>query len=227
MHSSKKKIIRTFIVSAVAGVLFLSGCAASGSSGRTAALARETAAIEATTAARKSAAVGTSKADGSSKAAAGQAKAGFGVLDSFQTTDLSGNPVDQTIFNDYRLTMVNVWGTFCGPCINEMPELGQLAEEYRAKGVQIVGIPIDTIGQDGKIRSSQVEVAKSIVEKTKAAYPHLLPENSLIQVAYQANVVPTTIFVDRNGNQVGQKLAGARSAASWKAIIDKLLEQTP
>ena len=47
-----------------------------------------------------------------------------GILSDFTTTYLEGNSIDQTIFADYPLTMVNVWATFCTPCLNEMPDLG-------------------------------------------------------------------------------------------------------
>ena len=47
-----------------------------------------------------------------------------GVLSAFSTTDLEGNAVDQSMLADYDLTMVNVWATYCGPCISEMPDLG-------------------------------------------------------------------------------------------------------
>lgn len=56
----------------------------------------------------------------------------------FTTTDLNGNEVTEAMFADYDLTMINIWATFCGPCINEMPHLGELAAEYKEKGVQIV-----------------------------------------------------------------------------------------
>ena len=54
---------------------------------------------------------------------------GSGVLAGFTAQDLEGNDVDDSIFDDYDVTMINVWGTFCGPCIQEMPDLGQLAED--------------------------------------------------------------------------------------------------
>ena len=41
-----------------------------------------------------------------------------GVLSAFSATDLNGNAVDQSVLVEYDLTMVNVWATFCGPCIH-------------------------------------------------------------------------------------------------------------
>lgn len=149
--------------------------------------------------------------------------AGFGVLDSFSTTDLNGNKVTQDIFKAYKLTMVNVWGTFCGPCINEMPGLGKLHAEYQNKGVQVVGIPLDVLSGNNTISTSRVETAKEIVSTTKADYPHLLPQNQLAKLASQVMVYPTTIFVDSNGNQVGKAYTGARSEETWAKIIDENL----
>ena len=46
------------------------------------------------------------------------------VFGSFTAQTLDGTEVTQDIFKETDLTMVNIWGTFCGPCIREMPELG-------------------------------------------------------------------------------------------------------
>ena len=48
----------------------------------------------------------------------------------FEGTDLEGNTVSQEVFTQSRLTMVNVWATYCNPCLREMPGLGELAAEY-------------------------------------------------------------------------------------------------
>lgn len=44
-----------------------------------------------------------------------------GILSQFAATDLDGNEIDQSILEGYDLTMVNIWATFCQPCIREMP----------------------------------------------------------------------------------------------------------
>ena len=71
-------------------------------------------------------------------AACGQSSMGSGgdsgrqvtVFENFTAQDLDGNPVDESIFQGYDVTMINLWGTFCGPCLQEMPDLGELADEY-------------------------------------------------------------------------------------------------
>ncbi|MDO4321433.1 MAG: TlpA disulfide reductase family protein [Lachnospiraceae bacterium] len=142
-----------------------------------------------------------------------------GLFGAFETKTLEGEAVDQSIFAEADLNMVNIWGTFCGPCIREMPELGELAAEYEEKGMQLLGIISDVV-EPGD------ETAMQIVEKTKADYTHLVLSQELWN-NYLGSVqaVPTTIFVDKDGNQVGDIWVGSRSKEDWTKIIDEALEQ--
>ena len=148
-----------------------------------------------------------------------------GVLSDFTATDLNGNTVDPSIFADYDLTMVNVWATYCGPCLKEMPDLGELATEYEDKGVRIVGLVSDTMNADGSTSADQVETAQAIVESTHADYLHILPSEDLMGIVYQITSVPTTFFVDSTGAQVGTAYIGAKSKEDWASIIDATLSE--
>ena len=148
-----------------------------------------------------------------------------GVLSSFSATDLEGNTVDQSIFADYDLTMVNVWATFCSPCINEMPDLGELAQEYADRKVQIIGLASDVLNTDGTISEEQVQTARDIVEQTGANYLHLLPSEDLYGVLGQISAVPTTFFVDNEGAQVGSAIVSAQSKDKWTQTIDEMLAE--
>lgn len=147
------------------------------------------------------------------------------LLADFTATDLEGNEVTEDILDGYALTMVNVWATFCGPCITEMPELGELAAEYRDKGVQIVGMVSDTMASDGSTDPEQVALAQEIVAQTRADYLHFIPGEDLYGLLYQITSVPTTFFVDADGNQVGYAYLGAKDKAGWQAVIDQMLEE--
>ena len=150
-----------------------------------------------------------------------------GVFEIFEAVDLSGNPVNQDIFKDYDLTMINIWATFCGPCLSEMPELGELSEEYKDKGVQIIGICTDTLNYDGSVNDSQIEEANAIVEETGASYLHIVPAGDLAATLLpQIQVVPTTVFVDKDGKQVGGgAVSGARDKEGWTELLDELLSE--
>ncbi|MEG1878370.1 MAG: TlpA disulfide reductase family protein [Pseudoflavonifractor sp.] len=148
------------------------------------------------------------------------------ILADFTASDLEGIDRDQTIFEGYKLTMVNVWATYCGPCLGEMPDLGALHGEYADQGFQVVGIVTDVLNQDGSVSEDQVATAQDVVASTGADYLHLMPSQDLNDsLLYQVSAVPTTIFVDESGNLVGEGYLGARSKDGWAAIIDGLLDE--
>lgn len=148
-----------------------------------------------------------------------------GVLSSFTATDLEDNEVSQEILADYDLTLVNVWATFCEPCLREMPSLGELAAEYQPQGVNIIGIVSDTLTSEGELDEDQVDLARDLVEETKAEYTHLLPSQDLFGLLGQIYAVPTTFFVDSEGNQVGDTYMQSMSKEELSELIESHLAQ--
>ena len=146
------------------------------------------------------------------------------VFGSFKAEDLEGNTVTREIFAENKLTMVNIWGTFCGPCINEMPHLGALAKEYADKGVGIVGIVIDVADSRGNVDENILQDAVDIVALTNADYTHIVPSVEMFQKKLNSVFTyPETIFLDSQGNQVGERYIGARSKDDWALIIEQVL----
>ena len=122
--------------------------------------------------------------------------------------------------------MVNIWGTNCVFCIREMPALGQLAKDYKDKGLQIVGIVTDVAQRNGVFDRSKLKNAKDIVAQAGADYIHLLPSSDLIKAKLRSVYsIPETVFLDSNGNVIGQSYKGARSYDGWKAVIDSVLAE--
>lgn len=154
--------------------------------------------------------------------AAGEKEKTAGIMSDFTATDLDGNEVTaESAFAGYDLVMVNVWGTFCGPCISEMPDLGELSDELAEQNIRIIGIVSDAMNYKGEIDASLVDAAKEIVAQTGADYLHIVPSEDLMGLLYQIQAVPTTFFVDETGCQVGMAYAGAMSKDEWKKIIDE------
>lgn len=139
----------------------------------------------------------------------GAVKETFGT---FTSKDLDGNEVTQDIFKEAKVTMINVWGTFCGPCITEMPDLAELSAEYKDKDLQIIGIPLDVV--NGK----NEDAARDIIAETGADYTHVLPDASS-SILGRVQVVPTTIFVNADGD-ILNVYTGARSKSQWTEIMD-------
>lgn len=81
----------------------------------------------------------------------------------FEAHDMEGNTVSQELFAESKLTMVNVWATYCNPCLREMPDLGELAQTYDAGDFQIIGIISDVPeNADEEI----IGLAKDLIEQT-------------------------------------------------------------
>ena len=149
----------------------------------------------------------------------------LGPFQFFTVEDIEGNEVTHEVFDDADLTVINIWGTFCGPCIQEMPDLGALSQEYAEKNVQFIGLVGDAFDSQGNIDAAIVEEAKSIVAQTGADYLHLLPMNELLyNVMSQISAYPTTVFVDNEGKQVDYAYLGAADKATWAERIDAALE---
>lgn len=136
----------------------------------------------------------------------------------FAGTDLEGNAVSSDILSSSKLTMINVWATYCGPCLREMPDLGALAGDYETQEFQIIGIISDVMeGED-------TSTAASLVEQTGAGYTHLLLNESIYYALLSGvSAVPTTFFLDENGT-VLDTVVGAMEKSAWEEKINGLLE---
>jgi len=143
----------------------------------------------------------------------------------FNTVSLDGKPVDESIFSEAKLTMVNVWATWCGPCGQEIPEIGELAKkEFADRDVQVLGIVTDVVvsAED----EDAAETAREILSNSGASYVNvkLNPENMNDSLMRHIQVFPTTFFVDRTGSVVGSVIFGMRSKAQFLAEADSRLE---
>jgi len=135
----------------------------------------------------------------------------------FEATTISGEAISSEMFADSKLTMMNVWATYCNPCLQEMPALGELAAEYDKADFQLIGVVSDVAAGSGE---DALQVVKELVEKTGADYPHVLLNESLYY-GFLENVqaVPTTFFIDSEGHLV-DVVVGSMEKDAWKERID-------
>lgn len=150
------------------------------------------------------------------EASAGIQDAGQSVPD-FTTVDLSGSAVTQEVFGQADVTVVNIWGTFCPPCIGEMPELGDWAREME-DNVQLLGIVCDYYAGD----DTTLEQAKTILQDSGADFVNLANHPSMEEFLSQFQFVPTTLLVDSEGAVIGEPIVGADVALYQQAVADYL-----
>ena len=143
----------------------------------------------------------------------------------FETKGVDGKDYTEKVFSDYDLTLVNVFTTWCSPCVNEIPELEKLYEEMKEKGVGVVGVVLDTVSDDAKQNEDTVKKAGVLQEKTKASYPFLVPDSTMMNGRLNGiSAFPETFFVDKEGNIVGETYSGSHTLDEWKEIVEKELK---
>lgn len=141
-----------------------------------------------------------------------------GQIPEFSSVDLHGNEVTNDIFKGKRVTMINIWGTYCKPCVEEMPDLGSLARSA-PEGSQVVGIVNDARGE------KQREAARQVMEASNAEFTQIVADKVLLDYLKDVRGVPTTIFVDENGVRIGEPIIGGPgSEEEFRAAIEALLQ---
>ncbi len=112
-----------------------------------------------------------------------------------------------------KVVIVNYWATWCAPCRFETPSLVNISNEYKERGVEMVGVTMD---------ENLAEVAP-FIEKYQIKYPILLPDNDP-NVGTETMALPTTLLYDKNGN-LAKKYTGIVLESTLKSDIEALLTE--
>ncbi len=139
---------------------------------------------------------------------------------SFTARTINDSTVTDKIFADKKLTVLNIWGTFCPPCIAEMPELGRWVEEM-PDDVQLIGLVCDVRSDND---SNTIESARKILREANANFINIIPSVEMIDYLSTVEAVPTTIFIDSEGNIVGEPIIGANVEA-YKDFVERYLDE--
>lgn len=139
------------------------------------------------------------------------------AVTSFECRDLE----EQTlylgqVFADHKLTVINFWASWCPPCVGELPELEKLYQKYADQGVAFVGVLLDG-GEKAGLRDG-----KDLLNKAGVTYLNVIATPAL-QNMTSLMYIPTTIFVNEKGEQIGSPVVGADPAA-YEAQIQELLK---
>lgn len=162
----------------------------------------------------------------SSDVGGGQSATGAEVksVGNFTTQDVDKNTVTQDIFAEHELTMVNVFATWCSPCVAEMPDLEKLHQQMKDKNVGVVGVVLDVLNEKGEIVDEDLGRAQLLVKKTGVTYPVLLPDSTYFNGRLTGiEALPETFFVDKNGNIVGESYSGSGGLEDWIEVVEREL----
>jgi peroxiredoxin len=129
----------------------------------------------------------------------------------FMLRDMEGKTIQ---LSDYKgkVVIINFWATRCPPCLVEIPDFVRFYKNYHKKGVEIIGIAVNSSPQE----------IKKISEEYKIAYP-ICMSDGIVEAMYGGiRAVPTTFIIDRKGN-IHQKKLGAMSGAELIRIMEEIL----
>lgn len=111
--------------------------------------------------------------------------------------DAEGRPTPLTSLTAGRPALINIWATWCGPCIKEMPMLDAFDRAQEPNGVQVVGIALDDAG-----------AVRDFMARHRIAYPSLVdvPDraDAGVKLGNPRGVLPYSVLVDRDGRILEQ-----------------------
>ena len=132
----------------------------------------------------------------------------------FTTTDLDGNPISSAdLFAQHEVTMVNIWATWCGPCIGELAELQQIHTRLLEKDCAIVGLLNDTA----------LDSARQLIADNGVTYPVILAPDNFYSI-FPIEAYPSSFFIGRDGTILAAPIVGA-DVNAYESKIDALLQK--
>lgn len=142
----------------------------------------------------------------------------------FDTVDLDGKQVTSDIFKDYDVTMVNIWATWCGWCVKEMPDIAKVYEAFKDKNCNVIGLTGD-VSPD---KQEMLGKAKEIAQKAGCRYTLLQKNETLNPIFKYVSFWPMTFFVDKKGNVIAESrddiLAGSWDLDTFTQAMNKALD---
>ena len=111
---------------------------------------------------------------------------------------------------DYKgkVVLLNIWATWCPPCVEEMPSMEKLYQELKDEGLEILAVSIDESG---------AQAVLPFMKKHKLSFPALTDTKGAIKSLYQTTGVPESFIIDKEGIII-EKVIGPRDWAASGAI---------
>jgi thiol-disulfide isomerase/thioredoxin len=124
--------------------------------------------------------------------------------------------------NKGKVVLVNYWATWCGPCVDEFPLIVKLQNQYRDKGLVVIGISFDDPDEKDKV--------VAFAGQNNVTFPLLMRKSGSLEKFSDgidkrwSGVLPTTYVIDKSGKRVGKPMVGARSYEQFVAAVEPLLK---
>lgn len=130
------------------------------------------------------------------------------MMADFTLSDLQGHTVQLSDFRG-QVVFVNVWATWCPPCVEEMPTMQTLYDQLHERGLEILAVSIDALGE---------QAVGPFMRERQLSFPVLLDTQSMIERLYRTGGVPESFIIDKQGRLV-EKVVGPRDWAHPDVIV--------
>ena len=108
----------------------------------------------------------------------------------YRTVSLDGDSVSLAAHRG-KVVLLNVWATWCHPCRDEIPELQAIHVKYQPRGLELIGVSVDSDGSDDAIRSFMMDY--------RMTYPVWRDPDERVSSQFLVVGVPATFLIDREG----------------------------
>ena len=133
----------------------------------------------------------------------------------FKAKTLSGDEISNDVFKNNNLTLVNLWASWCEPCVAELPEFQKLYEAYKDKGINVIGLIAEK-----KLDSAGIDECKQVVEKSKVNYTNIVADKNLYDsIISKFDYVPVTLLVDSEGKILEKFIPGSTDYEALEALV--------
>ncbi|MCM1109541.1 MAG: AhpC/TSA family protein [Clostridium sp.] len=136
-------------------------------------------------------------------------------ISDFTLTDINGDELTLSqVVKENKLTLLDCWASWCGPCMGEMPNVVKVYEQYHNQGFEVVGISFD------KDESSW----KNAIEKMGMTWRQASELNgwdNKVKELYGIDGIPFTLLIDQNGTIIAKNLRDENLAETVAAQLNK------
>lgn len=136
----------------------------------------------------------------------------------FTLTTLSG---ERITLSDLRgeAVLVNLWASWCAPCLAEMPAMQAVYDRYREQGFHVLAV--NATNQDS------LSAAQAFVEELGLSYPILLDINGEVSAMYQLRALPSSFFISPDGRIREVIIGGPMAEALLSIRAEQLIAEIP
>jgi thiol-disulfide isomerase/thioredoxin len=125
-----------------------------------------------------------------------------------------------------RVVMVNIWATWCPPCVKEMPSMQRVYEEYRDDGLEILAVAVDDRPGVRQADGTIDGVVSEFVERLGLTFPVVLDPTGNTERRFDTEYLPTTVLIDREGRIRAKEVGGRHwDREPYRQMVVSLLEE--